>query len=132
MPCQHDFLKMSHHRTNEKYGENTSFIHQEIIFRPKTALMLLYLATFTNLNLNDIKKMYFVCFSKISHHRAPWWWDIPEISKQDSKKFRRSYKLNKNINYILYLTNWHYFGVKLVLLVILKQWWDILKYKNAN
>ena len=64
MPCQHDFLKMSHHRANEKYGENTSFIHQEIIFRPTTALMLLYLATFTNLNLNDFQKDVFCLFFK--------------------------------------------------------------------
>ena len=72
MPCQHDFLKMSHNRANEKYGENTSFIHQEIIFRPKTALMLLYLATFTNLNPNDIQKDVFCLFFKkcptIAHH----------------------------------------------------------------
>ena len=55
---------MSHHLANEKYGENTSFIHQEIIFRPKTALMLPYLATFTNLNLNDIQKDVFRLFFK--------------------------------------------------------------------
>ena len=30
MPCHHDFIKMSHHRANTKYGENTSLIHQEI------------------------------------------------------------------------------------------------------
>ena len=78
------------------------------------------------------KNMYFVCFSRMSHHRAQWWWDIPEISKQDSEKFRRSYKLNKNINYMLYLTNWPLFGVKIVLLVLLARWWDIIKYKNAN
>ena len=58
--------------------------------------------------------------------------NIPEISKQDSEKFRRSYKLNKNINYMLYLTNWPLFGVKIVLLVLLARWWDIIKYKNAN
>ena len=59
MPCHHDFLKMSHHGANTKYSENTSFTHQESIFRPKTALMLLYLATFTNLTLNDIQKDVF-------------------------------------------------------------------------
>ena len=59
MPCHHVFLKISHHCANTKYGENTSFIHQEIIFRPKTALMFLYLATFTNLTLNNIQKDVF-------------------------------------------------------------------------
>ena len=62
MPCHHDFLKMSHHRTNTKYGENTIFIEHEIIFRPKTALRLLNLATFTNLTLNNIQKDIFCIF----------------------------------------------------------------------
>ena len=53
---------MSHHRANTKYGENTSFIQQEIIFSPKTALLLRYLATFTNLNLNNIQKDVFCVF----------------------------------------------------------------------
>ena len=56
MRGHHDFLKMSHHQANTKYGKNTSFINQEIILRPKTALMLLYLALFTNLTLNNIQK----------------------------------------------------------------------------
>ena len=110
MPCHHDFFKMSHHRASTKYGENTSFNHKEIMFRPKTALMLLSLTTLTNLTLNISKTLYFVCFSRMYHHRAPGWWDIPEISKQDSEKFRRSYKINKNINYMLFLNNWHFLG----------------------
>ena len=69
MPCHHDFLKMSHHRTNTKYGENTSYIHQEIILRPKTAMMLLYLATFSNLTLNNINKDVFCLFFK----KVPPW-----------------------------------------------------------
>ena len=64
MPCHHDFFKMSHHRANTEYGENTSFIHQENIFRPKKALMLLYQATFTNLTLNNIQKYVFCLFFK--------------------------------------------------------------------
>ena len=56
MLCHHDFLKLSHHRASTKYGLNTSFIHQLIISRPKTALVLLYLAIFTNLTLNNIRK----------------------------------------------------------------------------
>ena len=39
--------------------------------------------------------MCFVCFSRMSHHHALRWWDIPGISKQDSDKFRKSYKYNK-------------------------------------
>ena len=103
MPCHHDFFKMSHHCSNTKYGKNTSFIHQEITLRPKTALIFMYLSTFTNLTLNNIQKdVICLFFSRRSRHRASWWWDIPEISKQDSKKLKRSYKLNKNINYMLY------------------------------
>ena len=64
MPCHHDFLKMSQHRAITKYGENTNLIHQEIIFRPKTSLMLLYLATFTNLTLYNIQKKVVCLFFK--------------------------------------------------------------------
>ena len=53
---------MSYHRANTKYGENTSFIDQEIIFWPKTVVMLLYLGTFTNLTLNNIQKNVFCLF----------------------------------------------------------------------
>ena len=78
----------------------------------------------------SVKRCFVSCtpdFSRISHHRAQWWWDITEISKQDSDKFRRSYKHNKNINCVLCSTNWPFFGVQIVLLVLLAQWWDILK-----
>ena len=68
----------------------------------------------------------------MSHHRAPCSWDIPEISKQDSEKFRRSYKLNKKHKLYALFTQLAFFGVKLVLLVLLARWWDILKYKNSN
>ena len=64
MPFHHDFFKTFHHRASTKYGENNSFIHQEIIFRPKTALMSLYLATFTNLILYDIQKDVYCLFFK--------------------------------------------------------------------
>ena len=90
MPCHHDFLEMSHHRANTKYGKNTSFIDKEFISGPKTALMLLYLDTFTMLTLNNIKK--------------------------------------KMISFLFLAL----LCVKIVLLVLLAQWWDILKYKNAN
>ena len=131
MPCQPDFLKMSHHRLNTKYGDNTSFIHQDIVFRPKTEFMLLYIDTFNSLTLNNFQKHVFCLFFKnVPPSRTVMvgnTWNL----KKDSKKFRRTYKLNKNINYMLYLPNWPFFGVKKVLLVLLARWWDILKYKNA-
>ena len=56
--------------------------------------------------------MYFACLSRISHNRALSWWDIPEISKQDSDKFRRSNKHNKNINCMFYSENWPFLVLK--------------------
>ena len=120
MQCRHDFLKMSHHRANTKYGENTSFIHQEIIYRHQTALMLLYLATFTNLTPNNIQK---ICVLSVFQ-------ECPTIVHLDGGTYlklankiqKRRYKLNKSINYMRYLTNWPFFGVKIVLLVLLAQW----------
>ena len=76
------------------------------------------------------KMMYFVYFSRMSHHHTPLWWDIPEISKQDSEKFRRSYKLNKEHQLYALFNHLALFCVKIVLLVLLAQWCDILKYKN--
>ena len=68
--CHHDCLKMSHHHTNTKYGENASFIHQEIVFSPRTVMMLLYLATLNNWSLNNIQKDVFCgFFMNVPAHR---------------------------------------------------------------
>ena len=60
MPCHHNFFKMSHPRAYTKYGENTSFIHQEIYLGLEPHRC--YLATFTKLTLNDIQKRSILSF----------------------------------------------------------------------
>ena len=133
MPCHHDFLKVSHHRSNTKFRSSNSLIYQETIFRPKTALMFLYLAKLTNLAQNNHQKDVFVFVIEecptIAQCDGGTYLKLANKSEISSEEVT---SITKNINCILYSTNWPIFGVKIVLLVLLAQWWDILKSKNAN
>ena len=91
----HDFIKMSQHGANTKYGKNTSFIHQEFIFGPKTALILTYLATFTNLTLNNIQKEVIGLFFK----------NVPTIGHRDGGTYLKlANKILKSLEEVTSLT----------------------------
>ena len=75
--------------------------------------------------------MYFVCFSRMSTITHRDGGTYLKLANKIQKSLEEVTSI-KNINYMLYLTNWPLFGVKIVLLVLLARWWDIIKYKNSN